>query len=71
MNQVGDRVTVKIRGAADGGTSLGPGAITILPGAAMTIPGRIVDNRGKYWLIELDISFRGRNRIPVDKTSVE
>ena len=64
-------MTVKIRGAADGGTSLGPGAVKILPGAAMTVPGRIVEDRGKYWLVELDISFRGRNRILVDKTSVE
>ena len=71
MTQVGDQVTVKITGAPGTGTSLGPGAIKIGPGANMTVPGTIIEDRGDYWVVELKLSIRGKNRILVAKTSVE
>ena len=71
MPSVGDHVTVRIRGALGTGTSLGPGSVTIGPGASMTVPGTIVEDRGDHWVVELSISLRGRNRILVSKSAVE
>ena len=65
MPKVGDRVTVRIMGAPDEGTTLGTASITLTPGASMIIGGKIVEDRGSYWVVELDIRIRGRNRISI------
>lgn len=67
MPKVGDNVQVTLRGGASSSTNLG-GAISIGPGASMSVPGRIVADRGDSWLIELNINVGGKNRILVPKS---
>ena len=68
MPKVGDTVTVTIGGAPGAGTSLG-GAIRIGPGASMQTPGKIVEDHGDYWLVELTISIGDKNRVLIPKSS--
>ena len=70
--RVGDNVTVQIRGNDKSGTVLsggGPGtaSISIGPGTSVQLSGRIVENLGDSWLIELSMSIGGKNRIVVPK----
>ena len=65
MARVGNRVKVRI-GGGDSGTSLG-GVIKIGKGASMLTPGKIVEDLGDSWLVELSISLGGKNRIVVLK----
>lgn len=69
MAKVGDRVQVTINGGAAGQRLAGgQTAIGIGPGAAMTVPGRIVADGRTYWVVELSMSLGGANRINVPKT---
>lgn len=68
MPKLGDQVTVQVRGAPESGTSLG-NAIKVGPGASMNIPGKIVEDHGDYWVVELSISIGNRNRISVPKSA--
>lgn len=70
MPKVGDRVTVEIRGAPVGGTSVTTG-FTIGPGAQIRVQGKIVEDHGDYWLVELTISVGGRNRLLVPKLALK
>ncbi len=64
MPKVGDRVTVKIRGQATVS-----GTLSIGEGASISVPGTIVEDRGEYWVVELNMSIEGKNRMLVLKTA--
>ena len=68
MPKVGDTVTVQIRGAPEAGTSVGSG-LTVGPGAAMSISGKIVEDLGDHWVVQLGMSVGGKNRILVPKAA--
>jgi hypothetical protein len=68
MPKVGDRVTVEIRGAPIGGTAVTTG-FSIEPGAQIRVQGKIVEDHGAYWLVELAISVGGKNRLLVPKSA--
>ena len=68
MPKLGDNITVEIKGAPDGGTALS-GAVKISPGASMRTSGKILEDHGDYWLVELTISIQGKNRILVPKST--
>lgn len=63
--KVGDRVKLTITGEGSG-TSLA-GVITIRPGASMKVSGKIVEDLGDSWLVELSISVGEKNRLVVPK----
>ncbi len=63
MASVGDRVTVTISDAILSGT------IDIARGSSMSVPGKIIQDLGTNWLIQLDISVDGKNQIVVPKTA--
>ena len=70
MPQIGDSVTVIIQGAAGSGTALSGGSssgIKIGPGAQMRIPGKIVEDQGEHWVVELSMSLEGKNRVLIRK----
>ncbi|MSQ15774.1 MAG: hypothetical protein EXR50_07930 [Dehalococcoidia bacterium] len=78
MAKVGDSVEVTIRGGVDHDRwGVGPansttdvgGVVTIGVGQTMTIPGKIVEDLGDRWVIELSINFSGMNRITAPKTA--
>jgi len=68
MPKLGDNITIEIKGAPDGGTALS-GAVKIGPGASMRSSGKILEDHGDYWLVELTISVQGKNRILVPKST--
>ena len=68
MPTVGDNISVTITGSDPGGTSI-QHTITVGKGASMTIPGRIVEDRGDSWLVELSMSVGGKNRILIPKSA--
>jgi hypothetical protein len=68
MARIGDHVTVEIRGTDRSGTILS-GTLTVGPGKTMQVSGKIVEEHGDYWLVELAISVGGKNRILVHKAA--
>jgi len=71
MPKVGDGVTVEIRGASVGGTAFisGFSRFNIGPGSQMRVQGKIVEDHGDYWLVELAISMDEKNRILLPKSA--
>ena len=68
MPKVGDTIQVQISGGAHGTSLSGGGAsMGIGQGASMSVPGRIVQDLGHSWLVELSISLGGKNMIEVPK----
>lgn len=78
MAKVGDTVQVTIHGgdkndtwgfgATNSTTTVG-GAVSIGSGQTMTIPGKIIEDRGDSWAIELRVSISGKNIIVVPRSS--
>jgi len=68
MPQVGDTIQVQISGG-DKGINLGNGgaSIGIGAGASMSVPGRIVEDLGSHWKVELSMSIGGANTVNVAK----
>lgn len=62
MTKIGDQIKVNIKG----GTSI-EGTIKVPKGESMSVLGTIVEDQGEYWLIELDLSVKGKNRLLVAK----
>ena len=71
MPKIGDKVNVQIRGDSRAGTAVSSGSkgFNIDPGAEIQVPGRIVDDYGDSWLIELSVSVSGKNRLLVLKSA--
>ena len=71
MPKIGDRVTVQIQGDPKSGTAINSGStgIKVEPGVYFRVPGRIVEDHDKFWLVELSISVSGRNRVLVPKSA--
>jgi len=71
MTQVGDNVTVKIGGGNQGASIQGGGgaSIGVGAGASMSVPGKIIENLGDSWKIQLSISVGGKNTIVAPKSS--
>lgn len=60
MIKVGDKVTVQFTQPTNlGGTAIPP----------TTVTGKIVSESGDQWLVELTLSFDGKNRILVPKST--
>ena len=72
MAKVGDRVTVTIRGPnVLNGTSSTAMATTALGiGQSTTVTGKITEDLGDNWLVELDSPLLGGPRIIIPKTKV-
>ena len=71
MASVGDRVTIEITGPAVlANTASVTGTVSIGNAAAVRVSGRISQDLGENWLIELDVSIAGNNRISVPKSSL-
>ena len=66
--KVGDNVSVHLRGGMTSGTALGSG-VHLNPGTEMVVGGRIVEDLGNHWAIELSISVDGKNRIVIPKSA--
>jgi hypothetical protein len=51
MTQVGDSITLQIRGAPDTGTAVASGrtSFTVDPGASISVEGTIVEDHGDNW----------------------
>lgn len=65
MLKVGDQVRITIRGqTALSGTAT---TITLGEGASIEVPGKIIEDKGTHWLVEVSMSFGGKNRILVPK----
>ena len=71
MPKIGDKVTVEIQGDSASGTAVTSGStgIKVEPGAEFRVPGRIVEDHGEFWLVELSISVSGRNRVLLPKSA--
>tara|TARA_B100000315_G_C14265232_1_gene446100 strand:+ start:373 stop:603 length:231 start_codon:yes stop_codon:yes gene_type:complete len=71
MAKIGDAVTLKIKGAPGTGTALGSGrgltSVSVPPGESMPLKGKIIEDQGENWLVELRISIGGKNTILVSK----
>ena len=69
MAKVGDKVTLKVKGAPGTGTSLGlnNGGIKVSPGNSLTLNGKIVEDQGENWVVELNVSFGSKNTVLVSK----
>ncbi len=65
MPQVGDTVQVQI----SGGTTLqgGGASIGIGQGASMSVPGKIVQDLGGRWLVQLSMSVGRKNLVEIPK----
>ena len=68
MAKVGDTIQVQI-GGGDSAVRLGGGSasVGIGAGASMSVSGRIIQDLGSQWLVELSMSIGGNNRIAVPK----
>lgn len=65
MPKVGDHVRVSIKGNTIlSGTAT---SIALGEGASIDVPGEIIEDRGNHWLIKLNISFGGKDRLLVPK----
>ena len=64
MAKIGDQVRVTIQGPAElsGTATLNRGQITV--------SGIIIGESGEEWIVELDASFDGRNRLRIRKSAV-
>ncbi len=71
MPKIGDKVIIEITGAPNIGTALTSGSteIRIAPDDRTRFSGRVVEDHGQYWLIELDLLLGGKNRILVAKSA--
>lgn len=71
MPNIGDRIKVQIRGDSRVGTAITSGStgLSIRPGGIFEVPGRIIEDRGTSWLVELDSSLDGRNRVLLPKSA--
>ncbi|GEM_PF-4627096 len=78
MAKVGDTVQVTIHGGdkndkwgfgSTNSTTIVGGAVSIGKGQTMTIPGKIIEDRGDSWVIQLSVSISGKNIIAVPKSS--
>ena len=61
MARVGDRVTVKISDA------ILAEAVQIRKGASMSVSGKIIEDLGHSWLVQLEISIEGKNQMVIPK----
>jgi hypothetical protein len=68
MAAVGDKVTVTIGGEGTGGTVVSD-SITVASGKSLAVRGKIIEDRGDSWLIELDLSVDGKNRLLLSKSA--
>jgi hypothetical protein len=60
MAKVGDRVKVNIRNAVLTGTAQ-------IGGTPITVSGTIIEGLGDSWLVKLEMSVEGKNRIVIPK----
>ena len=71
MAKIGDSVTLKIKGAPGTGTALGSGkvltSVSVPPGEIMDLRGKIIEDRGENWLVQLAISIGGKDTVLVSK----
>lgn len=68
MLKIGDSVQVQIGGGQQGLTlEGGQTSIGIGSGASMSVPGRIIQDLGDRWLVQLSISLGGQNTIAIPK----
>ena len=63
MAGVGDNVTVTISNAVLSGT------VDVQKGTSMSVSGKIIQDLGDSWLIRLDISVDGKDKIVVTKAA--
>ena len=66
MPKVGDRITVTISGP-----SILRGTLTIGQGSSVGVAATIVEDLGNSWLIQLDISVAGKNRMIILKSAIK
>lgn len=68
MHEVGETIQVTISGGDKGITLGGRGAsMGIGAGASMSVSGRIVQDLGSHWLVDLSMSVGGASKVRVPK----
>jgi hypothetical protein len=65
--EIGDTITVHVTGGRTG-RSL-DSKFQVSPGGKIDLPGRIIEDLGDRWVVELGVSIGGKNRIIVGKSS--